>query len=92
VDTRITHSNGRLVLNIQDDGKGIPSDAMETTPNGRQGVGLSTMRERNALLGGTFDVKTNSLGTLIVSVPVLIPNKAPFFLAWASQRDIIARR
>ena len=76
VQIRITSKNGHLTLSIQDDGKGIPSDALRMTPNGRQGVGLSSMRERSALLGGTFNVETNTRGTLIVvSVPLQIPKK-----------------
>ena len=76
VHIRITSGKGRLTLNIQDDGKGIPSDALGTTPNGRQGVGLSSMRERSALLGGTFNVETNSRGTLIVvSVPLQVSKR-----------------
>ncbi len=71
VHIRITSSDERLTLSIQDDGKGIPSEALQTTANRRQGVGLSSMRERSALLGGTFTVQSNSCGTLIiVSVPV----------------------
>ena len=71
VHIKITSKNGCLTLSIQDNGKGIPSDALRMTPNGRQGVGLSSMRERSALLGGTFSVKGNSRGTLIVvSVPL----------------------
>jgi signal transduction histidine kinase len=74
VHIKITSRNGRLTLSIQDDGKGIPADAL-TSPNGRQGVGLSSMRERSALLGGAFSVKSNNRGTLIVvSVPLQIPN------------------
>lgn len=74
VHIRITSSMGRLTLHIQDDGKGIPADALRMTPNGRQGVGLSSMRERSALLGGTFRVESNGRGTLIVvSVPLQIP-------------------
>ena len=50
----------------------IPSEAL-TSPNGNQGVGLSSMRERSALLGGTFDFETNRRGCLIVvSVPLKI--------------------
>ncbi len=72
----MTSTQGRLTLSIQDDGKGIPSDALRMTANGRQGVGLSSMRERSALLGGTFSVKSSSRGTLIVvSVPLQIPQK-----------------
>ena len=75
VHIRITSSKGRLTLGIQDDGKGISADAMRTTFNGRQGVGLSSMRERSALLGGTFEVETDSRGTLIVvSVPLQVPD------------------
>jgi signal transduction histidine kinase len=73
VHIKITSRNERLTLSIQDDGKGISSDALRTAPNGRQGVGLSSMRERSALLGGTFAVETDSCGTLIVvSVPLQI--------------------
>lgn len=73
VHIRIKSTRGRLTLSIQDDGKGIPSDALRITPNGSQGVGLASMRERSALLGGTFNVETNSRGTLIVvSVPLQV--------------------
>jgi signal transduction histidine kinase len=76
VRIKITSKNGRFILSIRDDGKGIPSDALRMTANGRQGVGLSSMRERSALLGGTFNVETNSRGTrLVVSVPLQIPKK-----------------
>jgi len=74
VHIRITSAGGRLTLSIKDDGKGIPSDALRMMPNGCQGVGLASMRERSALLGGTFNVETNSRGTLIVvSVPLQTP-------------------
>lgn len=76
VHIKITLKKGRLLLSIQDDGKGIPADALATTPNGRQGVGLSSMRERTALLGGTFNLETNSRGTLIaVSLPIQISKR-----------------
>jgi len=71
VHIRITSAGGRLTLSIKDDGKGIPSDALRMMPNGCQGVGLASMRERSALLGGTFNVESNNRGTLIVvSVPL----------------------
>lgn len=76
VHIRIKSTRGRLTLSIQDDGKGIPSDALRITPNGSQGVGLASMRERSALLGGTFNVETNSRGTLIiVSVPLQVSKR-----------------
>lgn len=76
VHIRIKSTGGGLTLSIQDDGKGIPSDAMRNTPHRSHGVGLASMRERSALLGGTFNVESNSRGTLIlVSVPLQIPTK-----------------
>lgn len=73
---RITSADGRATLSIQDDGKGISSDALRMAPNGVQGVGLSSMRERSALLGGTFRVESNTRGTLVVvSVPLQTPKK-----------------
>jgi two-component system, NarL family, sensor kinase len=75
VHIRIRSGNGRLTLGIQDDGKGIPSDTLGT-PNGRHGIGLSSMRERSALLGGTFNVESNRRGTsIVVSVPLQISRR-----------------
>lgn len=77
VHIKITSTSGRVTLRIKDDGKGMPSDALRITPNGSQGVGLASMRERSALLGGTFNVESNSRGTLIVvSVPLQVPKTA----------------
>ena len=71
VHIKIVSRNGRLTLTIQDNGKGISSNAMRKMGNGLQGVGLSSMRERSALLGGTFAVETNECGTaVVVSVPL----------------------
>jgi len=76
VQIKITAREGRLMLSIKDDGKGMPAEALAMTANGSQGVGLSSMRERSALLGGTFNVETNGSGTLIVvSVPIHIPKR-----------------
>ena len=76
VHIKITSTKGRLTLRIQDNGKGIPLEVLRMTPNGHQGVGLSSMRERSALLGGTFNVETNSLGTLIaISLPIQISKR-----------------
>ena len=47
--------NGALELEIADDGVGLPADA-------RAGVGLSSMRERAAELGGTCVIEATSPG------------------------------
>lgn len=53
--------NGRLTIEIQDDGCGLPV-------NYRQGVGLSSMRERTEELGGLFEIKSNNQGSIVSAV------------------------
>jgi signal transduction histidine kinase len=60
-----------LQLRIKDDGRGIAANRSSVTPNGRTGVGLASMRERTTLLGGTFDIQSDSEGTVLsVSIPI----------------------
>ena len=54
-----THGSG-LVLTIADDGSGIAADA---TP----GVGLGSMRDRAAEVGGVLDVQSSPSGTTITA-------------------------
>lgn len=53
--------NGHLTLTIQDDGRGLPGDY-------RQGVGLTSMRERAEELGGSFAIESMEKGTLVTAV------------------------
>ena len=53
-------ADGSLTLRIVDDGTGIAPDA---TP----GVGLASMRERAAEVGGTLNVESGSTGTTITA-------------------------
>ena len=54
----LTRSDQQVEMTITDDGIGLPADA---TP----GVGISSMRERAAELGGTCTVTTGSPGTIV---------------------------
>jgi signal transduction histidine kinase len=65
-DVGILVTDGALTINIIDNGKGFPV-------NHRDGVGLTSMRERAEELGGTFAVSfTTPNGThLSVSIPLL---------------------
>ncbi len=69
VDVSLRTVGQRLCLLIKDDGKGF--DVSEATDN-KQGLGLSTIRERAELLGGVFDLKSSpGNGTTIrVEVPL----------------------
>jgi signal transduction histidine kinase len=61
----------RVTLDVKDDGHGFASEA----PSG--GVGLASMRERAASVGGTLTVKSGPRGTRVrVAVPVQ-PGSSP---------------
>lgn len=65
VDLKISFANQVLSISIKDNGTGIPESA-------RQGNGLKNMRNRIESIGGMFNLKTDSKGTLIeVVVPLL---------------------
>jgi PAS domain S-box-containing protein len=66
VTLTVQKEHGRIQLTIQDNGQGFDSETV------RKGLGLSTMRERAQLSGGSFDIEsTIGKGTLIrVSWPL----------------------
>ena len=56
VSVRLTNGAGRLLLEISDDGRGLPGD-VDLTQAERDGhLGLAGMRERVSALGGTLDI------------------------------------
>ena len=55
VSLSIDRSRGVLELEVADDGAGVPDDR-------RMGVGLSSMRERAAELGGSFEIRPAHAG------------------------------
>jgi PAS domain S-box-containing protein len=65
---RIARSNGRVRVEVEDHGKGIPPEK-KTAMNsvGVPGVGITGMRERLRQLGGRFEIKSNAVGTVIVA-------------------------
>jgi signal transduction histidine kinase len=68
VEAQVTASDGRLVLRIRDDGRGITSEEVL----GAKSLGLTGMRERIGLLGGQVRVEgTPGQGTtVVVELPV----------------------
>jgi len=63
---RLHMEGGRLLLEVQDNGKGIPLDKQrELIEQGRSGVGLAGMRERLRQLGGALEIKSKDTGTLV---------------------------
>jgi signal transduction histidine kinase len=58
--------NRSLELSITDDGRGLDADA-------RTGVGMASMRERAAELGGSVDVQSSPAGTVVRAILPLDP-------------------
>lgn len=74
---RLWNGNGRVQLEISDQGRGIPknprvegSTALKTT---RLGVGILGMRERMMQLGGTLEVQSDPSGTTVRATIPFVP-------------------
>jgi PAS domain S-box len=65
---RISRSDGRVSLEVEDRGKGIPPEKREAMDaGGTPGVGIRGMRERLRQLGGTLEVRSNGSGTVVAA-------------------------
>jgi signal transduction histidine kinase len=72
VDVWLARTGHEVVLNVHDNGKGLPSGAIENFEGGMaSGVGLAGMRERLAEFGGQLHVESSHNGTTVrASLPV----------------------
>jgi signal transduction histidine kinase len=70
---RISRSDGRVSLEVEDRGKGILSEKREAFDSGgTAGVGIRGMRERLRQLGGTLEINSSGRGTVVVArLPVV---------------------
>ncbi|HLW80657.1 MAG TPA: DUF4118 domain-containing protein [Candidatus Acidoferrales bacterium] len=68
---RLNHEEGRVRLEVEDAGKGIPREKqLAFKSEGRVGVGIRGMRERVRQFGGTLEIKSSPSGTrVIVDLP-----------------------
>ncbi len=76
----LTYSHPHVIMVISDDGRGMdyPREA-GSGEGGRGGIGLVSMKERVAAVGGTLDIRSSpGRGTTIrVSLPAAGPEKEP---------------
>jgi two-component system NarL family sensor kinase len=72
VDVGLTSAGGRVRLTVEDDGVGFDSTRMLSgTTDAAAGIGLQSLREEAADLGGKLLVRSGPLGTTLeVSVPL----------------------
>ncbi|HVB86514.1 MAG TPA: ATP-binding protein [Candidatus Dormibacteraeota bacterium] len=70
-EPRLYLRRGRVTLEIQDSGKGIPAELLEETCKdwlGAQGMGLRGMRERMRQLSGELRIMSDKYGTQVRAV------------------------
>jgi signal transduction histidine kinase len=75
----IAHTDGHVRVEVEDKGKGMPSQKraeIMSSPTGTPGVGIRGMRERLRQLGGTLDIRSNGEGKGTV-VTACLPATAP---------------
>jgi PAS domain S-box-containing protein len=74
---RLIQKNGRAVLEISDQGRGIPQELLAQSKQnwiGSMGVGLRGMNERIRQLGGELEISSSESGTVVTAgVPVVEP-------------------
>jgi len=69
VHIRLTTEDGRVVLEVKDQGKGMPSRRLPSDSN--LGVGIRGMHERVKQLNGKLEITSSSEGTTVrASVPI----------------------
>ena len=64
---RLRVDGNLLTLDIEDHGRGMPSDVITQMPagGGALGVGVAGMRERLQQLGGTLDITSSATGAMV---------------------------
>ena len=65
---RVHQEGERLIVQVEDCGKGIPAEKQRELESGRGGVGFGGMRERVRQLGGTLEIQSQGSGTLVTAI------------------------
>jgi two-component system, CitB family, sensor kinase len=79
IGVRLEANNGRVVIEVRDDGPGIPPDALarifepgwstKSSQTRSRGLGLALVSATAARLGGRVDARNDGGAVLVVDVP-----------------------
>ncbi|PYU28480.1 MAG: hypothetical protein DMG32_02590 [Acidobacteria bacterium] len=64
----MNYENEHILVEVRDEGRGIPRERVSELTSGGSGVGLAGMRERVTQLGGTLEIKSDATGTAIIAI------------------------
>jgi signal transduction histidine kinase len=79
---RISHGNSRIVLEVEDRGRGMSAEELsEISSGGALGVGLRGMRERIKDLGGEMEILSSERGTTVKAVIPIDAGRSKAFAA-----------
>ena len=67
VEVELSRRNGVLSVRIADDGQGIPALRSGKLAPSEIGVGVASMQERVAKLGGLFDITSDAAGAVVTA-------------------------
>jgi signal transduction histidine kinase len=87
VSVNLTYSHPKAIMVIKDDGRGFEPEGRRPHENGIGGIGLVSMKERVAAVGGTLDIRSSlGAGVMIrVSAPAQRAETPPAARAAAAQ-------
>jgi len=68
---RMSRENGDVMVEIQDEGKGIPAELLAEVQSGMSGLGIRAMRERLHPFGGELQIESRAGATrVLVNIPL----------------------
>lgn len=85
-DVRISRKDCRVVVRVQDSGRGISPEKLRAIAAGRGGVGSRIMAERIRVLGGALEIHSDGAGTMVTAS---LPLEQPDAAAASESRDAL---
>jgi PAS domain S-box-containing protein len=63
----VNYEEKGILVEVRDEGRGIPRKRLQQLTSGGGGVGLAGMRERVKQLGGTLEIRSDANGTAVIA-------------------------